>query len=153
MLIKMISKKNKGFTIMELMIVVAIVGILAAVALPAYTQYIVRTKRADATGALMAATNAMERHRANNFSYAGAAAGTTFTNWVPTDGPASAAYYNLTLVVAARTYTITATATGSQSLSLDSTPEETLTVNEQGQKTWTLNGITKACWPAAAGQC
>ena len=71
-------KQQKGFTLIELMVVVAIVGILVAVALPSYTDYVIRSKRADATGALMAATNAMERWRANNFSYAGATVGTTF---------------------------------------------------------------------------
>ena len=153
----MIENKNKGFTIMELMIVVAIVGILAAVALPSYTQYVIRTKRADATGALMAATNAMERHRANNFTYAGATAGdgagTTFTASVPSDGT-SAAYYTLSMPPpTGTTYTITATAVGSQLSSLGS-PGETLTINQQGIKSWTLlGGTTKACWPGAAGQC
>ena len=148
----MVNNKKKGFTLVELMIVVAIVGILAAVALPSYQQYIVRTKRADATGALMAATNAMERHRANNFSYATAAAGTTFTANVPSDGT-SPAYYTLTLVRTPTTYTITATAVGSQFKGLGD-KVETLTINQQGIKSWALEGsTTKACWPGSAGQC
>jgi type IV pilus assembly protein PilE len=146
----MVNSKNKGFTLMELMIVVAIVGILAAVALPSYQQYIIRTKRADATGALMAATNALERHRANNFTYAGAAAGTTFTANVPSDGT-TAPYYTITLAVTGTTYTLTATAVGSQLSSLGSA--ETLTINQQGVKSWTLDGTTKACWPGSAGEC
>ena len=147
---KMIVKKEKGFTLIELMIVVAIVGILAAVALPAYQNYVIRTKRADATGALMAATNAMERHRANNFSYAGASAGGTFSASVPSDGT-MAAYYTLTLVVTGTTYTITATATGSQ---LNATGQaDILTINQQGTKTWTAGSTAKSCWPGSSATC
>lgn len=144
------TSKQQGFTLIELMVVVAIVGILAGIALPAYQNYVIRTKRADATAALMAATNAMERHRANNFSYATAAAGTTFSANVPSDGTA-AAYYTLTLTSDATTYTITATATGVQADALGSA--ETLSINEQGVKSWTLDGTTKTCWPGSSSDC
>jgi type IV pilus assembly protein PilA len=46
------KKAQKGFTLIELMIVIAIVGILAAIALPAYQDYIVRSKMSEALGAL-----------------------------------------------------------------------------------------------------
>ena len=151
----MIVKKNKGFTLIELMIVVAIVGILAAIALPSYQNYVIRTKRADATGALMAATNAMERYRANNFTYIGATIGAgaatdIITATVPTDGT-SAAYYNLALRVTATAYTITATATGSQALALGVT--ETLSIDQQGTKIWILDSTSKSCWPGSSGTC
>ena len=62
-------KNNQGFTLIELMIVVSIVGILAAVALPAYSEYIARGKRAEAKAALLQADQYMKRFYAANDSY------------------------------------------------------------------------------------
>ncbi len=62
-------KKNKGFTLIELMIVIAVVGILAAVAYPSYTDYVIRAKRGDAKAALLAVQIAEEKYRANNTTY------------------------------------------------------------------------------------
>lgn len=64
--------RNNGFTLIELMIVVAIIGIIAAIAYPSYTQYVERARRSDAQGALMGLAAAMERHRTVNGSYLGA---------------------------------------------------------------------------------
>ena len=63
-----------GFTLIELMIVVAIVGILAAVALPAYTDYVVRGRIPDATSNLAAKRVQMEQFFQDNLTYAGAPA-------------------------------------------------------------------------------
>ncbi len=53
---------QRGFTLIELMIVVAIIAIIAAVAYPAYTQHIIKARRSDAEGALLNFANAMERY-------------------------------------------------------------------------------------------
>lgn len=58
-------RKNTGFTLIELMIVIAIIGILATIAFPAYQNYVMRTKRSDAKVALLALQQAMEKYRAN----------------------------------------------------------------------------------------
>lgn len=125
----MTTKTEQGFTLLELMIVVAIVGILAAVAYPSYQESIARSRRADAQAALLALSGAMERHYTENNTYCDAADSTSganscgdsnihdtgkptiFPQTVPVDG--GTAYYNLTIsAVTQNSYTLTATRTG-----------------------------------------
>ncbi|MBX3706431.1 MAG: prepilin-type N-terminal cleavage/methylation domain-containing protein [Pseudomonadales bacterium] len=66
------SRRAGGFTLIELMIAVVILAIVAAVALPLYTQYSMRTYRAEVQADLMTCAQALERFAAQNFNYAGA---------------------------------------------------------------------------------
>ena len=117
------SIKN-GFTLIELMVTVAIVGILASIAYPSYQDNILKSRRADTKGALLGLANAMERYFTENNKYTGAA-GTSatpadtgspriFAQQSPADG--STAYYLLTIQAATtNTYTLRATPAGPQS--------------------------------------
>jgi type IV pilus assembly protein PilE len=106
---------------MELMITLAIVGIIAAVAYPSYLEQIRKTRRSDCSGALASLGNAMERHYTVNSTYLGAAASgantgapAIFATSCPVDG--GTATYNLTIAAAtASTYTIQAAPTGPHS--------------------------------------
>lgn len=107
------QKTNNGFTLIELMVVVAIVGILAAIAYPSYQNSVIKSKRADAKSALMELSNWMERYYTTTGCYTsgGCAAGTTTAPTLPfTNAPKSGtANYALTVTVTPNTFTLTAT--------------------------------------------
>ncbi|MDH5432952.1 MAG: type IV pilin protein [Gammaproteobacteria bacterium] len=137
-------KKQFGFSLIELMVVVAIVGILASIAYPSYQNYVIKSKRADAMAALMNAAQAMERYKVNNYNYSVANLGTVFATTVPTDGGA-APYYLLSITnVTNKTYTLVAEPTGSM-LGKDGN----LTLSHTGAKTWGA----KSCWPEGGNNC
>jgi type IV pilus assembly protein PilE len=117
-----IPKQLKGFTLIELMIVVAVVGVLAAIAIPSYQEYIRRSQRAEARAEVLRAEGWLERFYTENNRYSNNAANnanTTFSGIftsVPAGGPAR---YDIGLTVSATTYTITATPTTTGSMNGD----------------------------------
>jgi type IV pilus assembly protein PilE len=119
---------HKGFTLVEMMIAVAIVGILTAIALPAYTDNVRKGRRADVQQYMMQEIGALERIYSRQGKYPSAH---TFQ---------SNDYYAFTYTPDGDTkFTISAAPTGSQAE--DSCG--TLTVNHQGITTPTTSG----CWP------
>jgi type IV pilus assembly protein PilE len=126
-------KKEKGLTLIELIIVVAIVGILAAVAIPVYTGYTQRGRRAEAKTALEQLRASQEVFRAENGRYANDATdGNALTvlraNWGGPPATVPSGLYNITMVSDATTFTGTATPTGSQA------PDGWLTIDQNGTK-------------------
>ncbi len=71
------SHSRRGFTLIEVMVVVAIVAILAAIAMPNYQEYVRRSKRVEAQGVLMEAAQFMQRYYSANDRYTAAADDTT----------------------------------------------------------------------------
>lgn len=64
-----IVSRRQGFTLIELMIAVAVIGILAAIAYPSFKSQLLRSRRADAMAVLTAVTQAQERYRANRSTF------------------------------------------------------------------------------------
>ena len=62
-------KMIKGFTLIELMIVVAIIAILAAIAYPSYQEYVRKTKRIESQAELIALAGQLQRYKVANFSF------------------------------------------------------------------------------------
>lgn len=96
-----VSARESGFTLIELMIVVAIIGIIAAIAVPSYNQYVERTRATDAQGALTSLASSLERFHTQNSTYAGATLGdgSSATDIFPSEAPldGSKKFYDLTI--------------------------------------------------------
>ena len=115
------TASSRGFTLVELMIVVAIVGILAAVAYPSYQDSVRKSRRADGKTALLQSVQVAERWFTQNNTYVG----------TPVAAASAEGHYTLAFtVLTATTFTITATPVGAQ----DSDPCGALTITELNEK-------------------
>ena len=135
-------KRASGFTLIELMITVAIIAIIVAIALPNYRSYTLRSHRADAQAALLDMAARQERFLAQNNTYTtvvDAANGLNMGTTTSAEG-----YYNISATACAggnisTCYLLTAAATGSQ---LGDTECLSVTFDSIG----TRGGTTADCW-------
>ncbi len=103
-------KKRHGFTLVELLIAVAIVGILSAIAIPSLNSYLLKSHRSDAYATILKIQLAEERYRGYNTTY-----GTLTEVWGGSTSTEGGRYTISISNVSATSYTITATAVTAQS--------------------------------------
>ena len=138
------SLKLSGFTLIELMITVAILAIIAAFAIPYYDMYVERGKRAEARTALLDIAARQERYYSNNRQY------TNQLSKLRMSGTSENGYYALSLPLPAMLGT--ATGTNTQTFKATATPSGwtddkcgDLGIDETGAKTHSL-GDRALCW-------
>jgi type IV pilus assembly protein PilE len=148
--------RQSGFTLMELMITVAVIGILAAVAYPSYLNYITRANRSAAQSFMFSVTNKQQQYLLDARYFAGGASALTdLSMTVPTEVSSKytitvactmpAAVANCTAAVGAPAYTITATPIGGQAT--NDTACAVLTLNSAGVKTKSGTATSLSdCW-------
>lgn len=138
-------KKHAGLTLIELLTVVAIIGILASIAVPSYTDYVRRGKIQEAVGGLSDARVKLEQFFLDNRTYAGGSGGWSCGGTAP-----SSRYFTFTCTGDGATYLITATGITAQG-----TDGMTYTLNQANIKgsTFTLDGWTNSttCWVLKKG--
>lgn len=143
---------SSGFTLIELMVTVAIVSILATIAVASYSSQIQKSRRTDARSALLDLAGREEKLFSTNNAYSATPSDLGYAA-VGTPWPISvgSGYYTVTVAVpdpaqaaaTPTTYAITATAVGTQ---LNDTACATLSVNQLGQQSSTGTGTPATCW-------
>ena len=140
----------KGFTLIEIMIVVAIIGIIAAIALPSYTSYIARARRADARATLLQTAQFMQRFYSANDQYAKTRAGADAIDTIPANllrSPVDGTpLYTISFASTptASAYTLQMVPVPGSSMANDACG--TFTINQAGVKTVSGSKSVAECW-------
>lgn len=131
--------RKRGFTLIELMIVVAVVAILAAIALPSYTEYVTRTNRAEGRTVLLGTAQALERCYTRFNAYNDAACAVAFP--ITSEN----AHYIVTApTLNATAFTLTATPQGAQATR--DAECANLTYTQTGVRGISGSGTVAECW-------
>lgn len=140
------SSLSAGFTLIELMVVVAIIGILAAIAYPNYTAYVQRSNRAQLKTIMLENAQILERFFTEANAYDENAGGGTPAIFDQSPKPNEGTLaYGIEIASDATTFTLTATRTGGGPMANDACGNFTL--NQLGQKGLTGNTLDiAACW-------
>ena len=132
---------KNGFTLVELVVTILILGILTAIAIPSYSAYTHSAKRSDATRTMTMDAQALERCYTQAFTYAGCAQ-------VAASAPSAQSYYTVVVATTANSYTITATPASPGPQTTDATCQ-TFTLNNagtQGALDGSSSNTTQTCW-------
>lgn len=137
-MIRRSRRRSRGFTLIELMITVAIVAILAAIAYASYQYAVVKSRRSTAAACLQERAQFMERYYTTKMTYAGASA--------PAQCDSVSAFYTLAFegTPDATGFTISATPQGAQASG--DTKCGTLTIDQAGTRTASLASDASQCW-------
>ncbi|MCR9258648.1 MAG: prepilin-type N-terminal cleavage/methylation domain-containing protein [Pseudomonadaceae bacterium] len=128
--------KSQGFTLVELLVALAIFAIISALAIPQYTAFTERGYRAEATSDLLNCAQAMERFNATEFTYVGTnpgGDGTVLDATICEPLSAPSGRYEITAVTTANTFLLTATPDGAMD------GDGIITLDQAGNRGWDEN--------------